>query len=170
MTKPSQRRDRRRHPRFPLDLPLDHGVLDSSRPFGGIAINGSESGLFIYSLQDMPVGTQLNVAVLFADEFELTHLEAVTKVIRKVCSGNGQRGYGYGLCFLRISEEHFRRLRQLLRSCEWVHPDHARPLAREFRFLSAEQSRPPERKGISLPGFFKKLNLSGGQRNDLPNL
>jgi hypothetical protein len=170
MTQQSPRQERKRHPRFPLDLPLDHGVPDSPNPYGGIAINGSESGLLIYSLQDMPVGTHLNVAVLFADEFEFTYFDALTKVVRKVYSGNGQRGYGYGLLFVRISEENFRRLRRLLRTCEWVHPDNAPPLANEFRFLSADQRRPPEKKGISLPGFLKKLNISGGQRNNLPNL
>jgi hypothetical protein len=170
MTKASPRQERRRHPRFALDLPADHTVLGSSSPYGGIAINGSESGLLIYSLQDMPPGTPLNVAVLFADNFELTHFEAAAKVIRKVRSGNGQKGYGYGLCFLQISEDNFRKLRQSLRRCEWGHPDDVRPPARKFSFLSADRSQPPEKKGISILGFFKKLNLSGGQRNNLPNL
>jgi hypothetical protein len=159
MIRPSPSQEKRRHCRFSLDLPLDHGVLGSSSPYGGIAINGSESGLLIYSLQDMPVGTQLNIAVLFADEFELTYFDAVTKIVRKVCSGDGQRGYGYGLRFIRINEENFRRLRRLLRRCELVHPDDVPRLSREFRFLSDGQTRQPEKKGISFPAFFKKLSI-----------
>jgi PilZ domain len=159
MMKPSQRQERRRHPRFPLGLPLDHRTLGSSDPYGGIAIDGSEAGLLIYSLQDMSVGSPLIIAVLFADEFELTHFDVATRIVRKVRSANGQGGYGYGLRFVQISEENFRRLRRLLHRSQVVHPDNAFPVAREYRFISADQTRQPEKKRISFPALFKKLSI-----------
>lgn len=159
MTKSSPCEERRRHPRFPLDLPLDHGMLGSPTLCGGIAIDGSETGLLIFSLQDMPVGTHLNVSIFYADEFQLAYFDGVTRVVRKLRSGNGHGGYGYGLRFIRMTEENFRRLRRLLQRRDSVRPEDTPRLAREFRFLSEDQNRQPKEKGISFPAFFKKLNL-----------
>src|SRR5512139_2049880 len=89
--------ERRSRARVSLELPLDYQAIGSSNTYGGIAIDGSEAGLFIYSLRDMPVGTQLRISVLFADGFELTNFKAVAKIVRKIDSNNGRKGYEYGL-------------------------------------------------------------------------
>jgi len=57
--------ERRKFPRSFLDLPLEYRMIGIPYTRGGIAVNGSEAGLLLYSLRDMPVGTKLDVAVLF---------------------------------------------------------------------------------------------------------
>lgn len=114
MLKPSHYWERRSRSRVFLELPLDYQALGSSNTYGGIAIDGSETGLFIHSHRHMPVGTQLKVSILFTDEFELANFKAVAKIIRKIGLNNGQEGYGYGLELLRIDEGDFRKFSRLL--------------------------------------------------------
>ena len=114
MLKPSHYWERRSRSRVFLELPLDYQAIGSSNTYGGIAINGSETGLFIHSHRHIPVGTQLKVSVLFADEFELADFKAVAKIVRKIGSNNGRKGYGYGLKLLRIDEKDIRKFSRLL--------------------------------------------------------
>ena len=114
MLRPSHHPERRSRARVSLELPLDYQAIGSSNTYGGIAIDGSETGLFIHSLRHISVGTQLKVSVLFADEFELANFKAVAKIVRKIGSNNGRKGYGYGLKLLRIDEGDFRKFSRLL--------------------------------------------------------
>jgi hypothetical protein len=114
MLKPSHYRERRSRGRVFLELPLDYQAIGSSHTYGGIAIDGSETGLFVYSFRDMPVGTLLKVSVLFADGFELANFKAVAKIVRKIDSNNGQKGYKYGLTLLRSDEKDIRKFSRLL--------------------------------------------------------
>ena len=111
---PSHYRERRSRSRVFLELPLDYQAIGSSNTYGGIAIDGSETGLFIHSLRHISVGTQLKVSVLFADEFELANFKAVAKIVREIGLSNGQKAYGYGLKLLRIDEENIRKFSRLL--------------------------------------------------------
>ena len=158
MTKCTQQQERRGHRRYILDLPLDYRTPGSTDPYGGIAINGSERGLLIFSQQDLAVGTSLSLWVLFADEFELTHIEAVAKVVHKVASGNRGRGYGYGLRLTRISEESLRKLRRLLRGCALVDVEGVAPSVQKFNLMWTSKHRPLQKGTASFLDFLK-LNI-----------
>jgi len=108
--------ERREHNRVALNLPLDFQVAGTSHPRAGIAVDGSETGLLIHSLQKMPIGTEVKVDVLFPDEFELANFEAKAKIVRTIRSENGEKGYGYGAKILRIDEVDYRKLKRILMS------------------------------------------------------
>ena len=114
MLKPSHYRERRSCSRVLLELPLDYQSIGTSNTYGGIAVDGSETGLFLQSRRHIPVGTQLEVSVLFAEEFELANFKAVAKIVRKIDMCNGQKDYGYGLTFLQVDEEDIRKFSRLL--------------------------------------------------------
>lgn len=97
-----------------LDLPLYYQAPDSSSPKAAIAVDGSEAGLMIRSLQEIPVGTRLQVEILFADEFELSNVTAIVKVVRASRSEHGRKGHRYGVYFFRIDEVNYRKLIRLL--------------------------------------------------------
>jgi len=108
-------RERRRSPRLLMDLPLEYRVINAPYAQGGIVVNASEEGLLINSIKNMPIGTKLNIAVLFPKEFELANFEVVAEIIRKELHWEEDwEGYQYGLRFLRILEEDRQKLRQLL--------------------------------------------------------
>ncbi len=114
-------KERRSHARFIIDLPLEYRDMDGSCLCGGIVVNVSEGGLLIETVRDIPVGTELNVTVLFPKGFELANFTVVAKIVRKEpywkedWKGNQYwKGYQYGLAFIQISEEDRWKLNFLL--------------------------------------------------------
>ena len=113
--------ERRSHPRFMIDLPLEYRDRDGSCLRGGMVVNVSEGGLLIETVRDIPVGTELNITVLFPQRFELADFKVVAKIVRKEAyckedwKGNQYwKGYQYGLEFIQISEEDRWKLNFLL--------------------------------------------------------
>lgn len=115
MERPQYFRDRRKHPRVSMDLPLEYLANHESRARGGIVVDASESGFLIYSTQDIPVGTDLKIAVLFPKGYELANFEVFGKIIwKKVEVGARASTYQYGLKFVQILEEDYSKLKRLL--------------------------------------------------------
>ena len=111
----NNRRDRRNHPRFGLDLPVEYQALGTLKAFGGIAIDGSEEGLRLFSTKEVFVGAKLKILVLFPAGYRLDSLEVVAEVARrKACPREAGKGYEYGLRIVRIGEEDLKKLRRLL--------------------------------------------------------
>jgi hypothetical protein len=105
-------RERRSHPRFIIDLPLEYQDMDGSCLRGGIVVNASERGFLIETVRDIPVGMELSIAVLFPKGFELTDFKVVVKIVWKELYYKEDRkgdqcwkGYQYGLEFIQILEE-----------------------------------------------------------------
>jgi hypothetical protein len=98
-----------------MDLPIEYRVQNGPLAHGGLVINGSMKGFLIYSIKDMPIGTKLNITVLFPKGFELTNFEVLTEVVRKDrFEEETWEGYQYGLKFIQIKDEDFKKLIQLL--------------------------------------------------------
>ena len=102
----------RSHRRFVIDLPLEYQKTHDSCLRGGAVINVSEGGLLIETVRDIPVGTELNVAIPFPNGFELTTFKVMAKIVRKEPYRKEDwrrsqywEGYQYGLEFIQILEE-----------------------------------------------------------------
>ncbi len=74
MEKAGGKRERRRHPRFVVDLPFGYQIGDDPSLKGGVLVNASEGGFLIESVKAISPRTRLNVSVLFTKEFELADL------------------------------------------------------------------------------------------------
>jgi hypothetical protein len=113
-------KDRRKYPRVHMDLPLEYRVKYNADARGAIIIDASEGGFLIYSIEDIPIGTKLEITALFSAEYELAKFEVLAKIIWKnveVEKGEvekGEVGYQYGLKFIQILEEDYWKLRKLL--------------------------------------------------------
>ena len=70
-------REKRRHPRFHLNLPIEFRVMNAPHVLGAMIVNVSETGLLIQSPNGVPAGTRLNIAVLFSQGFELANFEVL---------------------------------------------------------------------------------------------
>jgi hypothetical protein len=109
--------ERRKYPRVCMDLPLEYLANHHSRARGGIVVDASETGFLIYSTEDIPVGTNLKIDVLFPKGYELANFEVFGKIVwRKVDVGERVKTYRYGLTFVQIVEEEYWKLKKLLYS------------------------------------------------------
>jgi len=107
--------DRRKSQRMILDLPLEYRVMDAPYAHGGLVVNASELGLLVQSVKSLPIGTKLNIAVLFPKDFELANFEVLAEILWKDLHWEEDwEGYQYGLRFLQILDNEYWKLKQLL--------------------------------------------------------
>jgi hypothetical protein len=112
--------DRRKYPRVHMDLPLEYRTKNDAHAHGAIAIDASEGGFLINSIEDIPIGTILKITAFFSAGYELAKFEVFARIIwrnvdmEKGDVGKGKGGYQYGLKFVRILEEDYWKLRGLL--------------------------------------------------------
>ncbi len=77
-------------------------------------LNAGEGGFLIRSLQEMAIGSNVNVTVLFPHNFQLAALEVVAEIVRKEKREKDQVGVKYGLRIVHISEVNRMKLRYVL--------------------------------------------------------
>jgi len=113
--------ERRSCPRFIIDLPLEYRDTYGPCLRGGIVVNASEGGFLIETTRDIPVGTELYIAVLFPKGYELANFKVVAKIVWKEPYRKEdwkgvpcREGYQYGLEFIQILEEDRWKLNFLL--------------------------------------------------------
>jgi hypothetical protein len=115
MDRTNPRKEKRKSPRFYMDFPLEYRVLNAPDAYGGVVVDGSEIGLRIQSIKNLPVGTKLNIAVIFPKEFQMSNFEVVAEIIWKdLYLTEEWNGYQYGLKFILIGDDDLGKLRQLL--------------------------------------------------------
>jgi hypothetical protein len=108
-------REKRKHPRFYLNLPIEFRVMNDQHVLGAMIVNASESGLLIQSPHNVPAGTKLNIAVLFSNGFELANFEVLAEVVwTKTQLHEGRQRYELGLKFIQILEEDRQKLKHVL--------------------------------------------------------
>ena len=113
--------ERRKHPRFSLELPLDYSI-ESVECFGGVAANASKGGLLVYLPEAILVGTLLKIEILFVKGSELNSIRASAKVVWSDLAPKEIWGeYRYGLEFKSFQEGDLQKLRKLLKEVGETH-------------------------------------------------
>jgi hypothetical protein len=111
----SRSKEKRKHARIQVTLPLHFKMVENPNVYPGLTVDASESGLLMQTIKDMPVKTRLNIEVSFPKGFELSNFKGVAEIIWKdTCNWEDWEGYMYGLKFVQISDENYLRLKQLL--------------------------------------------------------
>jgi len=107
--------ERRKHPRFRLELPLDYSI-ESIECYGGVAANASKGGLLVYLPEAILVGTLLKIEILFVKGSELNSIKASAKVVWSDLAPKEIWGeYRYGLEFKSFQEGGLQKLKSLLK-------------------------------------------------------
>jgi len=107
--------ERRKQPRFSLELPLDYRIERKDR-FGGVTANASRGGLLVYLPEAIVVGTLLKIEVLFAKGLELNSIRAIAKVVWSDLPPKEIWGeYRYGLEFQSFQKGDLQKLSRLLK-------------------------------------------------------
>ncbi len=107
--------DRRKHPRFSVELPLDYCRVDGRETYGGIVANASEGGILVYLPERMEMGAVLKIEIFYVKGLELDTIKAIAKVVWSDLAVKASWGeYRYGLQFQYIDEKDSTRLMNLL--------------------------------------------------------
>ena len=113
----SHPKERRKHERYLVDLPLNFQTTENSNICTGLSINASETGLLIQTFKDMPIGIRLRLELLFAKGFELSNLQGMVQIVWKDHHvWSDYKGYKYGLQFVHITNENYQKLKLLLQN------------------------------------------------------
>ncbi len=75
-------KEKRKHTRNSITLILEYWDTYGSL-HGGLVGNVSKTGLLIYSLQDLPIGSELTVQVFFSNGYKLDSFQVFSRVIWK---------------------------------------------------------------------------------------
>jgi len=108
--------ERRKHPRFNLELPLDYFRLEVKENYGGIVTNASELGILVYLPEKMEIGTTLSIEIFYAKGLELDSIKAIAKVVWADLAARKTWGeHRYGLQFQSIDKKNLNKLKNLFK-------------------------------------------------------
>jgi len=108
--------EKRKYPRFSVELPLNYSRAESKDTLGGMVANASEGGLLVYLPERIEIGGLLKIEIFYVRGLELDTIRAVAKVVW--CDLAARESWGehrYGLQFEYIDEKDFSRLSTLLK-------------------------------------------------------
>jgi c-di-GMP-binding flagellar brake protein YcgR len=108
--------EKRKYPRFSVELPLDYSRVNGKEILGGMVSNASEGGLLVYLPEKIELGASLKIEIFYVKGLELDTIKAVARVVW--CDLAARESWGehrYGLQFQSIDEKDFGRLTTLLK-------------------------------------------------------
>jgi c-di-GMP-binding flagellar brake protein YcgR len=109
--------ERRKYPRFNVDLPIEYHRIDSSIDYAGKAHNISEGGLLIYFPEQMDLGQYIRLKLFLSLGSELNTIEVLAEVVwTDIHLDKGERDYRCGIKFIDISPEDMTKLKNFLGS------------------------------------------------------
>jgi diguanylate cyclase (GGDEF)-like protein len=115
MKSSSNNKEKRKHPRTMVSLPLHFQTNKNGGAYRGMTIDASESGLLIQTLKGMPVGLRIDIEIVFPKKLYLPNFKAEAEIVRKdACSRGDWEEYQYGVKFIRVSKEDYLKLRRII--------------------------------------------------------
>ena len=113
--------ERREHPRYILELPIDYSNLDGKERWGIVA-DASEGGLLAYLPEVIEKGSVLKIEIFFRRGSELNTIKAMAKVVWSDSIDKKIWGeYKYGLAFQAFHKESLDKLINLLKDTGETH-------------------------------------------------
>ena len=114
--------ERRKHPRFFVELPLDYSRKGNKGDFGGIIQNASEEGVLVYLPEKLDLGELLKIEIYFAKGLELNTIQGIARVVwTDLAARESWREHRYGLQFHSIQKGTLQRLKGLLKEVGETH-------------------------------------------------
>jgi len=97
-------------------LPAEFRTVETPQGLGTLAVHLNYKGLFIQYIKDLPIGTQVKLAILFPEDSDGPGTEATAEIISKEIHWEEDwEGYQYGIKFVEVDEKGRTKLKRLLR-------------------------------------------------------
>jgi hypothetical protein len=113
--------EKRKQPRFNLELPLDYLRVNENENYGGIVANASELGVLVYLPEKMEMGTTLSTEIFYANGLKLDSIKAIAKVVWADMPARKTWGeYRYGLQFQSMDRQNLGKLKNLFKEVKKI--------------------------------------------------
>ena len=107
--------EKRKYPRFSVDLPIEYYRAESSIGTAGRALDISEGGLLIYFPEKIEIGQRLRLRLFFSMGSELNTIELLSEVAWvEMRIGEDWGDYRTGVKFVDISPDDMAKLKDFL--------------------------------------------------------
>ncbi len=108
--------ERRRHPRYNIDLPIEYVRENTRSHLSGRAINASEGGLLVYFPEKIEIGEVLKIKLFFALGRDLKSVEMVVEVVWiDIHLGEEGEDFRSGVRFINVPSNDLIQLKNFLR-------------------------------------------------------
>ena len=108
--------ERRRHPRYSVDLPIEYSRGASESHLSGRAVNASEGGLLVYFPEKIEMGEILKMRLFFTTGRDLRNIEMVVQVVWiDIHLGDEGEDFRSGVRFIDIPSSDLVQLKNFLR-------------------------------------------------------
>jgi len=108
--------ERRKHPRFSLDLPVEYWQTDNSKSHPSQTGNISEGGILLYLPEEIEIGKNLRLRLFIDSGLDFISIEALVEVAWKGLPFGDKGEYQIGVKFIDISEKDMANLKKFLTS------------------------------------------------------
>ncbi len=106
--------EKRRHPRFLLNLPVEYYRVNSNLNSPGYTSNASKGGLMVNLPEQMDIGQYLKITLFFSFGSDLDSINMLSQVVWADHAGE-DGSYRSGVRFVDISSEDMNRLETFLK-------------------------------------------------------
>jgi c-di-GMP-binding flagellar brake protein YcgR len=115
--------EKRKHPRYSVEFPLDYSLVDGKTTYnGGLTMDASEGGLLVYLPERIELGAILRIEIFYAKDLSLESIRATAKVVWSDLALKQSEGdQRYGLQFQSIDEADLTKLKTLLKEVAKAH-------------------------------------------------
>jgi hypothetical protein len=107
--------EKRKHPRFSVDFPVEYYKLGSPIKHDGKAMNASQGGLLLYFSEPLQIGQYLRLKLFLSSGSTLNAIETIAGVAwTDIHLGEGWGDYRTGVKFFDTSPEDMSKLKKFL--------------------------------------------------------
>ncbi len=108
--------EKRKHPRFSLDLPVEYWQINGSKAHPARMGNISEGGILLYLPEEIEIGQKLRLRLFLDSGLDFISIEAVVEVVWRDLHAGEKGDYRTGVKFVDISQQDMRNLQNFLNS------------------------------------------------------
>ena len=106
--------ERRRHPRFSVDLPVEYWQINNCKSRPSHTVNVSEGGLLFHLSDPIEIGQNLRLHLFIHSGPDLDSIEAVVQLVWKDIDVGKDGDYRTGVKFVDISAKDMDKLKKFL--------------------------------------------------------
>ena len=106
--------ERRKHPRFSVDLPVEYWQIDNCKSRPSHSVNVGKGGLLLHLSEPIEIGQDLRLNLFIHSGPDLDSIEAVVQLVWKDIHLGKDGDYRTGVKFVDISAEDMDKLKNFL--------------------------------------------------------